>query len=205
MTYVVGLTGGIGSGKTTVSDWFAKQGIDIVDADIIAREVVEPGSAALAAIIDKFGKSIIDEHGALNRQALRAIVFEDKQQKDWLNNLLHPAIRDRMQQRIAQVRSPYAILSVPLLVENKLTSMVDRVLVVDVEPLIQQQRTSQRDGVPVEQVQAIMASQATREDRLGAADDVIDNSRDHSYLVEQMQSLHTQYLQLATKTNSSRA
>ena len=129
--FVVGLTGGIGSGKSAVSDLFAQQGIDIVDADVVARQVVEPGTPALQAIIDHFGEAIVTDNGTLNRPALRKRVFENDLDKQWLNALLHPAIRAEMQTQLEVATSPYVVFSVPLLIENGLDSMADTVLVVD--------------------------------------------------------------------------
>ncbi|MEG3765632.1 dephospho-CoA kinase, partial [Alteromonas sp. 14N.309.X.WAT.G.H12] len=129
--FVVGLTGGIGSGKSAVSDLFAARGIDVVDADVVAREVVAPGQPALKQIISHFGKSILTQDGALNRAKLRQIVFNNTAHKQWLDNLLHPAIRTAMNEQLAQSKPPYVIFSVPLLIENKLDALTNRVLVVD--------------------------------------------------------------------------
>ncbi|WP_107850782.1 dephospho-CoA kinase [Oceanimonas marisflavi] len=198
MSYVVGLTGGIGSGKSTVAELFAKQGVDIIDADIIAREVVAPGEPALAAIAGHFGPSVITESGELDRRALRARVFNHPEEKDWLNALLHPVIRERMVAACAASTSPYCLLVVPLLVENNLTGLCNRVLVVDVSPDTQLERTVKRDNSNETQIRAIMAAQANREQRLAAADDVIDNnSPDRAGLQKAVMRLHRQYLALA--------
>jgi dephospho-CoA kinase len=193
---VIGLSGGIGSGKTSVSDLFAEYGIDIIDADVIAREVVEPGTWALAKIVEKFGSSILDEKGQLDRVKLREHIFADPSMKDWLNALLHPIIREQMQIQTDAAQSGYCILSVPLLVENKLNTQVDRVLIVDVSEQSQVSRTLQRDKVSEQQVRAIMASQATREQRLSLADDVIDNDGDIDSLSLQVSGLHRKYSEL---------
>jgi dephospho-CoA kinase len=129
--YVVGISGGIGSGKTTVTDLFAKYTVDVIDADVIAREVVEPGTAALKAIVATFGDSVLDESGGLDRTKLRTLVFKDSEVKNWLNQLLHPAIRLQMLLQTQQAKSEYCLLSVPLLVENKLYEQVDRVVIVE--------------------------------------------------------------------------
>ncbi|WP_318412852.1 dephospho-CoA kinase [Photobacterium leiognathi] len=198
MSLVIGLTGGIGSGKTTVANLFADTyGIDIVDADIVAREVVEPNTFGLNAIIEKCGKEILLEDGTLNRAKLRNAIFSQPELKTWLNNLLHPLIREKMQQNINQSQSPYCILVVPLMVENNLQTMTHRLLVVDVDEQVQIERTQQRDNVSIEQIKNILASQASREQRLDAADDVITNNGDNKALVSQVEQLHLQYLKMS--------
>ena len=142
MTYIVGLTGGIGSGKSTITNLFVELGVPIVDADIVAREVVEKGSPLLAQIAEHFGESILTEEGELNRAKLRKKVFADENEKNWLNNLLHPAIRERMLARLNAQTAPYTLFVVPLLIENKLTTLCDRVLVIDVKPETQIARAS---------------------------------------------------------------
>lgn len=198
MSLVIGLTGGIGSGKTTVANLFADTyGIDIIDADIVAREVVEPNTFGLNAIIEKCGKEILLEDGTLNRAKLRDAIFSQPELKTWLNNLLHPLIREKMQQDINQSQSPYCFLVVPLMVENNLQTMTNRLLVVDVDEQVQIERTQQRDNVSLEQIKNILASQASREQRLDAADDVITNNGDNKALVSQVEQLHLQYLKMS--------
>ncbi|WP_061014203.1 dephospho-CoA kinase [Photobacterium leiognathi] len=198
MSLVIGLTGGIGSGKTTVANLFADTyGIDIIDADIVAREVVEPNTFGLNAIIEKCGKEILLEDGTLNRAKLRDAIFSQPKLKTWLNNLLHPLIREKMQQDINQSQSPYCLLVVPLMVENNLQTMTHRLLVVDVDEQVQIQRAQQRDNVSIEQIKNILASQASREQRLDAADDVITNNGDNKALVSQVEQLHLQYLKMS--------
>ncbi|WP_422767180.1 dephospho-CoA kinase [Photobacterium leiognathi subsp. mandapamensis] len=198
MSLVIGLTGGIGSGKTTVANLFADTyGIDIIDADIVAREVVEPNTFGLSAIVEKCGKEILLEDGTLNRAKLRDAIFSQPELKTWLNNLLHPLIREKMQQDINQSQSPYCLLVVPLMVENNLQTMTHRLLVVDVDEQVQIQRTQQRDNVSIEQIKNILASQASREQRLDAADDVITNNGDNKALVSQVEQLHLQYLKMS--------
>ncbi|WP_318523054.1 dephospho-CoA kinase [Photobacterium leiognathi] len=198
MSLVIGLTGGIGSGKTTVANLFADTyGIDIIDADIVAREVVEPNTFGLNAIVDKCGKEILFEDGTLNRAKLRDAIFSQPELKTWLNNLLHPLIREKMQQDINQSQSPYCLLVVPLMVENNLQTMTHRLLVVDVDEQVQIQRTQQRDNVSIEQIKNILASQASREQRLDAADDVITNNGDNKALISQVEQLHLQYLKMS--------
>lgn len=196
--YIVGLTGGIASGKTTVSNLFAQYGIDLVDADVIAREVVSIGSDGLNAIKQHFGQGILLANNSLDRAALRAQVFNNPEQRLWLNNLLHPMIRQKMLDQVKASTSAYVIMVVPLLFENHLDSLVDTTLVVDIAPELQVSRTMQRDGVSKEQVEHILASQMTREQRLALADNIIDNQGEHEQLRSQVFRLHQQYLQQAT-------
>ncbi|MEL4203065.1 dephospho-CoA kinase [Plesiomonas shigelloides] len=197
MSYVVAITGGIGSGKSTVANLFTPYGIEQVDADVIARHVVEPGTPALAAIRAHFGTEVLQSDGALDRAELRARIFAEPEEKQWLNALLHPLIGQAMRQALAAARSEYVLWVVPLLVENQLYAEADRVLVVDVSPQTQIQRTHNRDQVPIAQVEQILRAQATREQRLAVADDVINNDGDPSQLSAQVARLHQQYLQLA--------
>ena len=198
--YVVAITGGIGSGKTTVANQFAALGIEVVDADLIAREVVEPGTPALAAIASHFGPCILDEQGRLDRRALRERIFSDPAAKSWLNALLHPIIRSEMLRQCAAANSPYCLLVVPLLVENRLTELADRVLVIDVDEATQIERTCRRDGVNREQAQAILASQASRSERLAMADDVLDNQSGTTETIrERILALHETYLAFASQ------
>ncbi|RQM75169.1 dephospho-CoA kinase [Aeromonas hydrophila] len=198
--YVVAITGGIGSGKTTVANQFAELGIEVVDADVIAREVVEPGTPALAAIAAHFGSEVITPDGQLDRRWLRERVFTDPQAKGWLNALLHPLIRTEMQRQCAAARSPYCLLVVPLLVENRLTALANRVLVIDVDEATQLERTCRRDGVSREQAQAILAAQASRAERLAAADDVLDNQNGTPEAIKsRILALHETYLAFASQ------
>ncbi|HDZ8879056.1 dephospho-CoA kinase [Aeromonas dhakensis] len=198
--YVVAITGGIGSGKTTVANQFAELGIEVVDADIIAREVVEPGTPALAAIATHFGADVIAPDGRLDRRQLRERVFTDPQAKGWLNALLHPLIRSEMQRQCAAARSPYCLLVVPLLVENRLTALANRVLVIDVDEVTQIERTCRRDGVSREQAEAILAAQASRTERLAAADDVLDNRNGTPEAIKsRIFALHETYLAFASQ------
>lgn len=200
MAFVIGLTGGIASGKTTVANLFKQQfKIDIVDADIVAREVVEPGTPGLNAIVEHFGADIIRDDQTLDRAKLREKIFSNPEEKAWLNGLLHPMIREKMIEDLEQVTSDYALLVVPLLVENKLDSLCDRVLVVDVDPQTQISRTVKRDNVSEEQANAILASQASREQRLALADDVVKNNPDDPDLLLQITDLHEKYLAMCKK------
>ncbi|HAS6307632.1 TPA: dephospho-CoA kinase [Vibrio vulnificus] len=198
MALVIGLTGGIASGKTTVANLFQQHfAIDIVDADIVARQVVAPGSAGLTAIVDHFGVDILTNEGELDRGQLRQRIFAHSEEKQWLNALLHPTIRRKMIEDLAQVSSPYALLVVPLLVENQLQTLCDRVLVVDVEEKTQLQRTMDRDGVDEQQVRAILKAQASRHERLALADDVIKNESKDQNLLQQITDLHQKYLAMS--------
>ncbi|AXF66231.1 MULTISPECIES: dephospho-CoA kinase [unclassified Leclercia] len=194
MGYIVALTGGIGSGKSTVAEAFSRLGITIIDADILARQVVEPGTPALRAIADHFGSDIIEPDGTLNRRMLRERIFTHPEEKAWLNALLHPLIQQETQKQIARATSPYVLWVVPLLVENNLHDKADRVLVVDVSPATQIQRTIARDNVGREHAEQILAAQATREARLAVADDVIDNNGSPDAIASDVARLHQQYL-----------
>ena len=196
--YIVGLTGGIGSGKTTVANLFFEFGITLIDADIIARELVALSSLALTAIEQRFGKSVLLNDGQLNRQQLRKQVFENNDDRIWLNNLLHPKIRSEMINQVANALSPYVIMVVPLLFENKLETIVNRVLVVDAPVEEQLKRTCIRDNTDGLNVQKIIEQQITREDRLYKADDIIKNQCDITELKAQVLVLHKKYLALAS-------
>ena len=196
--FVVGLTGGIGSGKSAATALFEKHKIDIIDADQVARDVVEIGSEGLAKIAEHFGNDILLESGALNRAALREQVFNNESEKKWLNSLLHPLIRQQMLSLIAVSNSPYCILSVPLLVENKLTVMCDKVVVVDCPEAMQLSRAMQRDGSTEQTIKNIVASQADRDKRLAAADFVLDNSSSLAHLAQQVDELHQKLLPLSS-------
>ncbi|MCT6698432.1 dephospho-CoA kinase [Rheinheimera sp. 4Y26] len=197
--FIVGLTGGIGSGKTTVANEFAKLGIQLVDADLVAREVVAPGSPALTQIAAHFGEGILLSDGSLNRALLRERIFSNEAEKHWLNQLLHPLIRQQLLQQLAQASSLYVILVAPLLIENKLQPLVDQLLVVDVSPDHQLSRTAARDQVDTAQVAAIMASQCTREQRLAAATQLLDNNLPPETLPERVMALHQIYSAMAAE------
>ncbi|WP_206485030.1 dephospho-CoA kinase [Thalassotalea sp. G2M2-11] len=198
--YIVGLTGGIGSGKTTISRFFEQLGVTVVDADIIAREVVAKGKPALEKIAQHFGKEILLENGELNRALLREKIFHDAQEKAWLNQLMHPIIRQDILAALTQCSGDYCILSAPLLFENKLNEITNRNLVIDVSPASQIARTTKRDSVNQQQVEAIIASQISREQRLSLADDIIENeSADLSQAKQQVVQLNAKYQNLAAK------
>ncbi len=194
MTYVVGVTGGIGSGKSAATAEFERLGITVVDADIVSRQVVMPGSPCLQAIAEHFGRDLLTDKGELDRKVLRQKVFSDPAEKDWLNSLLHPAIREEILAQLEQANSPYVILSAPLLLENNLNKYCQRVLVVDVPEELQLQRTIQRDESPKEEVEAIMKAQLSRETRLRKADDILNNEGSIDELRRQVNQLHQRYL-----------
>lgn len=194
---IIGLTGGIGSGKTAAANRFAAaHGIHVVDADQKSRVVVEPGRPALAHIVDRFGDAMLLDDGTLNRAALRETVFAAPEQRQWLEQLLHPLIRDEIITDLRSATSPYALLVSPLLVESGQNRLTSRVIVVDVPVAMQLARTVQRDTVPEAQVRAIMQAQAQREERLRHADDILTNNSDLAALHVQVDALHTRYLQL---------
>lgn len=195
--FIVGLTGGIGSGKSAASKHFELLGIECVDADVVAREMVLPGSQALTEISHHFGDSVIEKNGALNRKKLREIIFHQPEEKNWLEQLLHPLIRTRIQLLLTDSTSVYTLLSSPLLIETKQYQQADRVLVVDIPGSVQIQRTMQRDESSESTIKSIIANQITREERLKYADDIIDNSKDLASLNHQIDRLHEQYLKLA--------
>ncbi|WP_440905818.1 dephospho-CoA kinase [Catenovulum sp. SX2] len=194
---IIGVTGGIGSGKTTVANIFADFGIDLVDADIIARELVAANSPALKQISQYFGDDILDENGELNRTKLRQIVFTKPAAKAWLDNLLHPLIREKMQQNCQQAQSPYCLLIVPLLLENNLQAMTDRVLVTDCLPQTQLSRAVTRDNNSPQLILSIMDKQISRAKRLSLANDVINTELPISQIKQDCLSLHQKYLELA--------
>ncbi|OIM99328.1 dephospho-CoA kinase [Idiomarina sp. MD25a] len=197
--FVLGLTGGIGSGKSAASDYIAEQGIAIVDADVIAREVVAPGTEGLEKIKAHFGTEVIDDSGALIRAQLRQRVFENPEEKAWINQLLHPLIRQQILIQLEQAQSAYVVLVAPLLLENGLDALCDRVLVIDVDEQTQLARTQKRDQASEEQVAAIIASQIDRETRLSKADDIVSNQGDLRALYKQLDALHAHYLELAAQ------
>lgn len=201
MRYTVALTGGIGSGKTTIANAFATRGVDIVDADVIARQVVEPGQPALDALIARFGPALVHPDGTLNRKMLRQHIFTSEQDKRWVNALLHPLIHAETRRQLALTQSTWCLWVVPLLVENHLQHLADRVLVVDVERETQLARTMARDGISREEAERILAAQASREARLACADDIINNDGSTDDVTARVASLDQRYCQLARETD----
>lgn len=194
--WTLGLTGGIGSGKSAVAEQFVALGVDLVDSDQAARWVVEPGRPALAAIAQHFGEQVLNPDGHLNRSALREQIFTNPAERRWLENLLHPLIAAEVAQFLANAKSPYAIMVSPLLIESGQYKLAQRVLVIDVPEHVQIERTMRRDQLSAEQVQAILAAQTTREERLRHADDVLPNDRDLTWMKNEVERLHAFYLTL---------
>ena len=191
---IIGLTGGIGSGKTAVSDTFKSLGIDIVDADVSSRRVVEKGQPALDDIQAHFGDGILDSENNLDRAKLREIIFKNPQERVWLEKLLHPKIAEHIKDQLESSNSPYCILVSPLLLETEQKSYCSFVLVVDVPEESQVARTAKRDGVSEEQVKNIISAQIDREKRLEQADEIIINDGSMEELKEKVMVLHTKYL-----------
>ena len=193
----VGLTGGIGSGKTVVSDRFAELGAPVIDTDVLAREVVEPGEPALERLVEAFGRDVLQTDGRLDRKRLREVVFSDAESKHRMESILHPVIRDRLQSHLASLQAPYCIIVVPLLVETNFHEIVDRVLVVDAPRERRILWVMTRNGMPRNEVERIIETQATPEGRLRIAHDVINNDTDLMELREKVDRLHSKYLALA--------
>jgi len=203
VSFVVGLTGGIGSGKSAAADEFGRLGAAVVDTDVIARELTEPGGAALPHIKALFGEAFVAPSGAMDRRRMREHVFSDPAAKRALEALLHPMIRAEGERRIAQAAAPYVVYVVPLLVESgNYRTRVDRVLVVDAPEALQLARVRTRSGLGDAEVRAIMASQLSRAARLAAANDVIDNGGTLEALRSQVAALHAKYLKLAARVAS---
>ena len=194
MNYVVGITGGIGSGKSAVTQRLEKLGIAVVDADLVARVVVEPGTPALAAITAHFGNDILLSNGQLNRAALRRIVFDNPEERRWLEGVTHPAIREEIARQLQEATSDYVVLSSPLLLESGQATFAQYVVVVDVPESVQLERTMRRDSNDEALVQQIMAAQLPREERIARADEAIDNSGDLEQLNAAVDALHQRLL-----------
>jgi dephospho-CoA kinase len=195
--FTVVLTGGIASGKTAVSDCFARLGAAVIDTDLIAREIVQPGQPALTRIVEIFGTGFLDHDGGLDRRKMRDLVFSNPQQKSRLEAILHPLIAGEVLRRIKLLNAPYSILVIPLFAESSAYAWTDRVLVVDVNEEVQMERVMARDRITRVQAQSILDSQASRQARLALADDVLDNSGSFAGLCEEVEKLHEKYLELA--------
>ncbi|MEW8341882.1 MAG: dephospho-CoA kinase [Candidatus Thiodiazotropha taylori] len=193
----VALTGGIGSGKSAVSNHFETLGVPVIDADRLAHQMVQPGSPALSRIQETFGDHLIDQQGKLNRGALREIVFNDQTQRKRLESILHPPIREAMEDWVEQQTAAYVILVIPLLFETGQEDIAERILVVDCDESLQYQRVSERDNLDESQITQILASQVDRQTRLKGADDIIENNGDLAALTEATERLHQTYLALA--------
>ena len=204
MTLIVGLTGGIGSGKSKVGALFEAHGVTVIDADAISRELTGPGGGAMAAIRTSFGEEFTDAHGAMDRAKMRALAFSDADAKARLEGILHPMIRAETDRRMRMATSAYVILMIPLLVESgQARGRCQRILVVDCPETVQIDRVVRRDGLQRPQIEAIMAAQASRAQRLALADDVIDNSGSPDALQPQVDRLHQKYVGLAREFASS--
>ncbi len=198
MPFTVGLTGGIGSGKSAAAQVFEELGTTVIDTDAVAHALTAPGGAAIEPIQAAFGAAYLTPEGALERARMRELVFADALKKRLLESILHPLIRARTSELVQAARSPYVVLMVPLLVESgDYRRRCQRILVVDCPEELQVERVMARSGLAAGQVRAIMANQVTREARLAAADDVVDNSQDLAQLRRQVEALHARYLQLA--------
>lgn len=197
MRLIVGLTGGIGSGKSAASAWFEQQGITVVDADIVAREVVEAGSPVLQQLVQSFGDWVLLDNGELNRRALRQHVFSHQDARQTLNQITHPAIRQSIIQQLEQATSPYVILVSPLLFESQQNQLTSRTLLIDASVELQIERASQRDGQSLEQIQSIIAAQMSREQKQALADDIVLNDGELEHLYAQLRPLHLHYLALS--------
>ena len=200
MTLIVGLTGGIGSGKSAASQWFETQGINVVDADIVAREIVEKGQPALAQIQSAFGDWVLLESGELNRKALREHIFQHPSARQQLEDITHPAIRQFIIVQLEQANSPYVILVSPLLFETNQHLLTQRTLLIDASIELQIQRASQRDGQSVAQIENIIQAQMPRDRKLDLADDIAINDGHLEHLYTQLQKLHLHYLELSFST-----
>jgi len=197
MPLVVGLTGGIACGKTAVSNAFSNLGIDIIDTDIIAREIVEPGQVALQEIENAFGKEVLQSDGRLNRKKLREIIFSDSSAKQQLEKITHPKIRVKTDEQIKASSSPYCIVVIPLLFETTPNPLINRILVVDCLPEVQLERLIERDNMTKETALNIINQQTSRETRLNGADDVIENNDSSDALTTKVNSLHQKFLALS--------
>lgn len=202
MSYIVALSGGIASGKSTIAHLFAQLGVPIIDADIIARQVVEVGTPALEQITKHFSQEILLENGELDRSQLREIIFNNDHERLWLNNLLHPIIAQETQKRFAQQTKPYVIWVVPLLIENNLHQLADRVLMIDIPEALQLERLINRDRISESLAKKMIATQVCLTDRLAFADDIIVNDGDLESLKIQVDKLHKQYLHNLKVKNS---
>ena len=193
----VGLTGGIGSGKSSLADEFKKLGVAVIDLDQISRDVVLPNSLAFSQLVEHFGDSILTSEKILDRKALRQKVFENTAERKWLEATLHPLIRQRCSELQEELNSPYLILEIPLLAENIDAQKLDRVLVVDISEELQVERTMRRSGLTEPEVRNIIKSQASREDRLSIAEDIVENNGSQKELKQRAAELHSKYLSLA--------
>ena len=194
---IVGLTGGIGSGKSAAANFFQNEGITVIDADDLSREVIEEGTPGFASIVEYFGSKIIDSDGSINREHLRKEVFDDDKKKKLLESIIHPLVRDLMVKKIAASKSPYSIVMVPLIFETNSMSNYNRILVIDCDPKLQLERATLRDNNSKAQIQKIMNSQCSREERISIANDIIPNNDSLENLKIRSIAMHKFYLGLS--------
>ena len=199
MAYVIGLTGGIGSGKTTVSTLFQKLGVPIIDADVIAHDITKKNTPAYKAIVSHFGKTILQEDQTLDRKKLRELIFQNETEKKWLENLLHPIIRATIKESVAKVKTPYCLCVIPLLVESADYPFLDRILVIDTLLKTQLARVKARDNHSDAFIKKIIGSQASNSKRLKIADDIIINNGDIASLEKEVRMLHERYKRLSIR------
>lgn len=200
----VGLTGGIGSGKTTVAGIFARHGVPVIDADEIARALVTPGTPGHRAVVDAFGKEILDANNEIDRGRLREQVFQDRAARKRLEAILHPRVHEEIQKQAAGLDAPYCLIVIPLLIEAGQQDLVDRILVIDADDEVRIRRVARRDGLPPDEIERIMKAQLSRQERLRHADDIIRNNRDLDDLERQVERLHARYLELGGTVSSNR-
>ena len=196
----VGLTGGIGSGKSTIASLFVMRGVPVIDTDEIARSLMEPGQDSFDEIVHAFGETILDENRRIDRNRLRERVFDNADERRLLEAILHPRIRALVRNKLAALEAPYVIVVVPLLIESGFTGLVDRILVVDTMENVQIQRTTTRSGLSEPEIRKIMSAQASRAQRLQLANEVIENNGDRKQLEAEVERMHQWYLSLATTT-----
>ncbi|MCX7068366.1 MAG: dephospho-CoA kinase [Methylococcales bacterium] len=194
----VGLTGGIGCGKSTVARFFIQLNVPVIDADELARQVVAIGQPALTLIEQQFGAASLCADGSLNRESLRELIFSDSSQKQKLEAIIHPLVYQMIREQVALLNAPYCLISIPLLFETHKTDFVDRILVIDCPVELQIKRVVERDHLTVERVQSIIDSQVSRAVRTAQADDIIDNTKTDTELAMQIEKLHNLYLSLST-------
>lgn len=197
----IGLTGGIGSGKSTVSHIFSDFGVPVIDADSIAYDLVQPGQPALKEIIDVLGPAFLTNDGYLDRKHLRSAAFHNNKIRKTLENILHPLVFKETDNKVVSIKEPYCIICIPLLIETNAINKVDRILVVDLPEQLQFERASKRDDTELSEILKIAQNQVTRDERLNKSDDLIHNDRDKEYLHEQVNNLHERYLAIASMDN----
>lgn len=197
MTFRIALTGGIGSGKSTVTSKFRKLGVPVIDSDIISRDILKPDKPYLKKIIHEFGNDFLTNKGTLDRKKLRSIIFNDDAMKQKLENILHPAIYQEIEEQVHKIDYPYCLIVIPLLIETNATDRFDRILVVNTTESLQVERASHRDKTSIKDIEKIIKHQASYEQRLKYADDIIDNSLTIEELNDSVLKLHEKYIKLS--------